>query len=385
MNIHILEKEFFALYGEGSVNVYFAPGRVNLIGEHIDYNGGEVFPCAISMGTYLLVRERNDNRVNLASLNFSKRGEYDLESISKDSDEWVNYPLGVFKQLQAEGYNFGGADMMFYGDLPNGAGLSSSASVEVVTAYAIADIYQINITKKEIALLSQKAENEFVGVNCGIMDQFAVAMCKAKSAIRLDCNTLEYTYVPAELNGCSIVIANTNKSRELADSKYNERRRECEMALQIISEYVPVEHLCNISVSDFELHKLHIDNKRLRDRAEHVIYENNRVAAACNVLVNNDIMAFGQLMNESHNSLRNLYEVTGRELDIMVEESCKCDGVVGSRMTGAGFGGCTVSLVKRDSIDSFIATVRKNYEYRTGLKPDFYVVEPEDGVKKIIT
>jgi galactokinase len=385
MNIHILEKEFFALYGKGSVNVYFAPGRVNLIGEHIDYNGGEVFPCAISMGTYLLIRERADNTINLASLNFSYRGEYKLNDISKDGDEWVNYPLGVLKLLYGEGHKFRGADIMLYGDLPNGAGLSSSASVEVVTAFAIADLYGINITNRDIALLAQRAENEFVGVNCGIMDQFAVAMCRANSAIRLDCNTLEYTYVPVELNGCSIVIANTNKKRELADSKYNERRGECELALKAISKYIDAGHLCDITTDTFERYKQHIDNKLLRDRAEHVVYENNRVVEACKALVDNNIVEFGKLMNESHDSLRDLYEVTGEELDIMVEESRRCDGVVGSRMTGAGFGGCTVSVVKRESINSFIATVKDKYTCRTGLKPEFYVVEPDDGVKKIIT
>lgn len=374
------------LYGisDEPTRIFFSPGRVNLIGEHTDYNGGYVFPCALDFGTWLAARKNNLNTWRFATLNFETRGELkvakDLQKIEKF---WYNYPLGVIDQIQKAGKKPTGCDFLFYGEIPNGAGLSSSASVETVTAYALNEIFGFGMERMELVKLSQKAENQFVGVNCGIMDQFAVCMGKENHAMFLNCATLEYQHVPLKMDGFKLIISNTNKRRGLADSKYNERRGECELAVKLLSKNEAFNDLSEVGLNRFmEIRNLIPDEVVFR-RAKHVLSENQRVLDAIEALTANDLVKFGQLMNASHDSLRDDYEVTGTELDTLVEEARKTPGVLGSRMTGAGFGGCTVSLVKEDSVDQFKTSVAKGYEARTGLKPEFYIGSPGEGTHEI--
>jgi galactokinase len=377
MNNRELITRFGEMFGNSEdVRMFFAPGRINLIGEHIDYNGGIVFPCALNAGTTAVVRKRNDGMISFASVNFSLRKEIPVSRIVHDmNDGWMNYPKGIVSVLQGMGYDIGGFDVLYYGNIPNGSGLSSSASIEIVTALMINSLFSLGIPMIDLVKISKKAENEFVGVNCGIMDMFAIGMGKKEMAIALDCNTLEFTYIPVRLQDYSLVIANSNKRRGLADSKYNERRSECERALAILKQYVNAEYLCDIPIEAFERYKDRLNEDLLVRRARHVITENNRVKEAIRCLSEkNDIMGFGKLMNESHISLRDDYDVTGIELDTLVGESWKVDGVVGSRMTGAGFGGCTVSIVKNDIIDIFKDTVGKKYREKTGLTAEFYAM-----------
>ena len=341
------------------VSVYFAPGRVNLIGEHIDYNGGLVLPCALTIGTYAAVRKRDDNQVNFYSANFPNDHSFE------------KYPRAVIKALDLTPTT--GFDVAYYGNLPNQSGLSSSASIEVVTAFFLNDLYNLNLDNITIAKLCQKAENDYVGVNCGIMDQFAIAMGKKDNAIYLDTNTLGYQYIPIDLKNYKFVIANTNKKRTLADSKYNERRQECEDAAKILN----VNHICQIK--RVELLKT-IKDDTLYRRARHVVTENLRAKEAAKT---DDLETFGKLMNESHDSLKNDYEVTGVELDTLVDAARAQEGVLGARMTGAGFGGCTINLVRENAIEAFIENVGKTYKNKTGLTADFYVVEIGDGPLKL--
>ena len=388
MNIHELGKLFFELYGNNdqSPRVYFAPGRVNLIGEHTDYNGGFVLPCALQFGTYLLIRQRPDKLLKLASTNFEDKAEYDQSNgYIKQQGRWINYPLGIFQQFAVLGINLPGFDILYSGDIPNSAGLSSSASIEMVTAYALASL--LNVTSLEmtdLARLSKRSENEFIGLNCGIMDMFAVGMGSADHAIFLNCLTLEYKRVPFILNGYKLVIANTNKQRGLADSKYNERVRECREAVDAISPHFSINHLGEIGYMEFFKIQDVIEDERVRKRARHVISENQRVLNAVAAMHKNDILQFGALMNASHESLRDNYEVTGVELDTLVEEAQKIHGVIGSRMTGAGFGGCTVSIVKDDVVDTFIREVGEKYQQRTGLTASFYIAEVSGGPREIL-
>ena len=385
MDLQRLKEKFQEKFGaEGPIRTFFAPGRVNLIGEHIDYNGGYVFPCAISFGTYAIVRKREDNKIRFASTNLSYETELTLENIQyKEKDDWVNYPKGVIKYFQESGSTVGGFDILYSGNIPNGAGLSSSASVEVLTAYILNELFQCNKTLIDMVKISQKAENHFVGVNSGIMDQFAVAMGKKDQAILLDCNTLDYDYVPLELKGAKLVIANTNKRRGLADSKYNERRSECEQAVEDLQKVLDIETLGELDALTFEEYKKFIKDPIHQKRASHAVYENIRVKEAVKKLNAGDLAAFGELMNQSHISLRDLYEVTGVELDTMVEEAWKIPGVIGSRMTGAGFGGCTISIVEADAVEAFITEVGENYNKRTGLQADIYVAEVGAGVREL--
>ena len=386
MNIADLKKEFIKRFGKSNkpIHIYFAPGRVNLIGEHTDYNGGYVLPCALSYGTYLLTRETGDNEVHLCTTNFNFSLKSDIKDIAcKYDGEWVNYPLGVFNQFVHKGYGIRGMQMLFSGNIPNGAGLSSSASVEVVTAIALNDIQNSNIGIIELIKLSQKAENEFVGVNCGIMDQFAVAMGKKDHAIFLNCDTLKYKLVPLILNDYCLIISNTNKRRGLADSKYNERRAECDKAVEYLKAAKNIQLLGEINPEEFENYKHLIIDPVVRKRAKHVIYEIDRTERAVEALSRNDLMGFGVLMNASHDSLRDDYEVTGFELDTLVEESRKMDGVPGSRMTGAGFGGCTVSLVHEKKVTDFCKKVGAGYTLKTGLTADFYIADVADEAKRI--
>lgn len=387
MNIEGLKETFNKLYGEKSDTIYsfFSPGRVNLIGEHTDYNGGYVFPCALSFGTYLLARKNKSRTVRFATTNFDHRAEVSLDSpFEKEGKSWINYPVGVLNEFRNVAREIEGLDLLYSGDIPNGAGLSSSASIEMVTAFAMNQIFEFGFDRWDIVKLSQKAENDFVGVNCGIMDQFASGMGAKDHALFLNCDTLEYEKVPLVLDGMKIVIANTNKRRGLADSKYNERRAQCESAVEDIRAEKNIKHLSELELQEFNTLSHLIKDEVERQRAKHVITENNRTLTAIEALNNGDIESFGSLMNQSHDSLRDDYEVTGKELDTLVEEARKIEGTLGSRMTGAGFGGCTVSIVKEDAVETFITRVGKGYTDRTGLKADFYVAEVGDGSKEIV-
>ncbi len=380
-----VKNEFVKRYGEGSdIHAFFTPGRVNIIGEHIDYNGGFVFPCALDFGTYAVVRKRNDRKARFATMNFDLEVTVDLDNIVYDeAHDWVNYPKGVIKMYEEIGPKVPGFDVLYYGDIPNGSGLSSSASLEVLTATMINVLAGGDIAPIQLVQLSQKAENEFVGVNCGIMDQFAVGMGKEDHAILLDCNTIEYQYVPFKLDGVKIVIANTKMRRGLADSKYNERRSECEEALHDLQDVLNIDYLCDMDETTFDQHAEHINNHVARNRAQHAVYENQRVLKCVDALKKGDLETVGDLLYASHDSLRDLYEVTGKELDIMVEEAKKISGVLGSRMTGAGFGGCTVSLVEDEQVDTFIKNVGENYQKRTNLEPEFYVANVGQGAYEV--
>ncbi len=380
--------EFKAKFGaDGDIRTYFAPGRVNLIGEHTDYNGGHVFPCALTIGTYAVVRLRDDKKTRMYSMNFENLGimENNIENLkaSKEAD-WTNYPLGMVWTFKQKGFSIDkGFDMLLFGNIPNGSGLSSSASVEVVTGVMLNDMFNCGIDNKEISLLGQYSENNYNGVNCGIMDQFAVAMGKADNAIFLDTATLEFEYAPIKLSNSKIVIACSNKKRGLGDSKYNERRSQCETALAELQKKLSIKSLGELSPEEFEANKELITDDVNRVRAKHAVYENQRTIDAVKALKANDIVKFGKLMNESHVSLRDDYEVTGIELDTLVEASWEQKGVIGSRMTGAGFGGCTVSIVENDAIDSFIENVGKTYKEKIGYAADFYVVEIGEGARRI--
>lgn len=384
-----LIEDFKTLYKyEGEVKVFFSPGRVNLIGEHTDYNGGFVFPCALDFGTYAVAVKRNDNIFRMYSKNFENLGiiEFSLDRlINEPQDDWANYPKGVIKTFLEAGFNINsGFDVLFYGNIPNGAGLSSSASIELATSVILKDLFNLDVDMVSMVKLSQKAENKFIGVNCGIMDQFAIGMGKKDNAILLDCNTLNYQYAPVVLNGASIVIANTNKKRGLADSKYNERRGSCEAAVKVLNENgMNIKYLGELSVERFnEIKHLITDEEQLK-RATHAVTENERTKVAVEKLNAGDIEAFGQLMNQSHISLRDDYEVTGFELDSLVEAAWEAEGVIGARMTGAGFGGCTVSIVKDEYIESFKKSVGEKYTAKTGLVADFYVAKIGDGSRKL--
>ena len=377
-------QEFARVFGSSDdAKVYFAPGRVNMIGEHTDYNGGHVFPCALTIGTYGVARKRNDNKLCFYSMNFEKLGvvESSLDDLvpSKEAG-WTNYPKGVIWAFREKGMVVNcGMDILLYGNIPNGSGLSSSASVEVLTGYILRDLFGFDVSNQDLALIGQYSENKYNGVNCGIMDQFAIAMGKKQNAIFLDTADLSYEYAPIELKDAKIVIACSNKKRGLGDSKYNERRSECETALSELQEVVSIKSLGELDETQFEQYKDAIKDEIRRKRAKHAVYENQRTVKAVKALKNNDIALFGELMNASHVSLRDDYEVTGIELDTLVEEAWKQEGVIGSRMTGAGFGGCTVSIVKTPYIDSFIEKVGAAYLAKIGYAADFYVVEIGNG------
>lgn len=386
--INKLKECFYNKFGkDGNVLTFFAPGRINLIGEHIDYNGGCVFPCALTIGTYGIVRKREDNKIRCYSLNFEEKGIIETEITNLKYDEshnWVNYVKGVIWAFEEKGYKIkSGFDFVCFGTIPNGSGLSSSASLEILVSKILIDLNNININMIEVSLISQFSENKFIGVNCGIMDQFAIAMGKKDNAIFLNTNTLDYKYAPLNLKGMKIVISNTNKKRELADSKYNERRSECENSLEEIKKVKNINTLADLTPKEFEEIKDVIKNPILQKRVKHVVYENERTKMAYDFLQQDKIAEFGELLNLSHKSLKEDYEVTGIELDTLVEISQKQDGVIGSRMTGAGFGGCTVSIVKGEFIDKFIENVGKAYKEKIGYDADFYVAEIGDAPKQI--
>lgn len=385
----IITKEFGKVYGDANgVKTYFAPGRVNLIGEHTDYNGGHVFPCALTIGTYAAVKERKDMKVRFYSMNFESNGiiEADLTNKLEPKKEqgWTNYPLGVIWAFAERGMKLThGFDMLINGNIPNSSGLSSSASLEVLTGFVLKEMFGFNVTNQDLALIGQFSENNFNGVNCGIMDQFAIAMGKKDHAIFLDTNTLKYEYAPVKLEGAKVVVTCSNKKRGLGDSKYNERRSECEAALAKIQTVKNIKSLGELTEEEFEEVKSVIGDPVKERRAKHAVYENRRTIKAVEALKANDIELFGKLMIDSDTSLREDYEVTGVELDTLVAEALKVKGVIGSRMTGAGFGGCTVSIVKDEAIDNFIEKVGANYLAKIGYAADFYVVSIGDGPKEI--
>ena len=383
MDIGVLEKRFEEIYGTKVEHLYFAPGRVNLIGEHIDYNGGRVFPCALSFGTYLAVALRDDQKIAFASMNQAFRLECDPTIFEHKPAEWVKYPLGVVKEFADRGFDPWGFDILYFGDIPNGAGLSSSASIEVVTAFMLNDLLHAGLDVVELVKMSQRAENLFVGMNCGIMDQFAVGMGKKEHAIALDCGTLDYDLIPLHLNGYKLVITNSNKNHDLVTSEYNVRRSQCEQALADINQALNVKHLCDLSEEELERARHLISDETVYRRARHAVTENARVNEAIDVLQKGDLVRFGELMNESHRSLKEDYEVTGVEMDTLAEEGQKLPGVLGSRITGGGFGGCTVSLVKEDNVQEFIEKLASVYHDKVGLNAEFYVADIGDGVRKI--
>lgn len=386
MDTEIFYNRFYEKYGNRNNKpvLFFSPGRVNLIGEHTDYNGGFVFPCALNYGTYLLLRKTNERRFKFSTLNFSRDEEAELKGLFVNTGKkWINYPLGVINEFIRKGFGLCGLEMLFYGDVPNGAGLSSSASIEMVTAVALNEFLNAGLSTIEIVKMSQKAENEFVGMNCGIMDQFAVGFGKKDHAIFLNCDNLAYENVPLVLGDCSLIITNTNKRRGLTDSKYNERRAECDRAVELLQAYKPLRNLSELNAADIPLLDKYIKDNVVRRRAKHVISENNRVLEAVKVLKGNNLIRFGELMNQSHDSLKEDYEVTGIELDTLVCEGRKLPGVLGTRMTGAGFGGCTVSIVKTKDSAIFMKELADVYTKKTGLAADFYQPEIGNGAGRL--
>ena len=379
-----LKEQFKELFNQENTNIFFAPGRVNLIGEHIDYNGGLVMPCAITYGTTLLTAPNNEGVFRFRSTNFNEILDIPVkDSYEKSGETWFNYPLGVIHNFIKDGKQVQGLDMLFFGDLPIGAGLSSSASIEIVAAYAFNSLFSAGYSKLDIVLLSKKVENEFIGVNSGIMDQFAVTFGEKEKALKLNCETLDYQAVDCNLGDHLLAIINTNKPRKLAESKYNERVNECETALKALQQELAINNLCDINSETFEKHKHLIDNITIQNRAKHVIEENDRVELAAVALAENRLKDFGDLMYSSHDSLKNLYEVSGKELDTLVEFCLSYPEVTGARMTGAGFGGCAIALVKKAYFDDFSSKITEYYTQKIGYAPSVYSSEIGAGVREI--
>ena len=379
-----LIEQFQEIYGvEDEIHAYFAPGRVNLIGEHTDYNGGHVFPCALTLGTYGIARKRTDNKLRFYSVNFEQLGiiETDLDDLKPYAEAgWTNYPKGVMWAFEKRGFKIPcGLDILIYGNIPNGSGLSSSASLEVLIGTMLKDLFGFDVSMVDVALIGQYSENNFNGCNCGIMDQFASAMGKKDHAIFLDTNTLEFEYAPVVLEDAKIVIINSKVKHSLVDSAYNDRRNECETALKELQVVVDIKTLGDLTEEEFELHKDAIKSEVRQKRAKHAVYENQRAIKAVQALKDNDVEMFGTLMNASHVSLRDDYEVSCEEIDILVNLAWETEGVAGSRITGGGFGGCTVSIVKNDAVDQFVSKIGKAYREKVGKDAEFYVVDIGDG------
>lgn len=383
-----LTSEFQSIFNTSQTpRTFFAPGRINLIGEHTDYNGGHVFPASISFGTYALAIKRNDQKLRFYSMNFPEIGiiESDLSKLEYDEeDNWANYPKGMLLYLKEAGHEISrGADIMYFGNIPNGAGLSSSASIELATGVLLEGLFNLKIERIEMIQLGKKVENHYIGVNSGIMDQFAIGMGKKDHAILLDCETLNYQYAPIVMNDHVIIIINTNKQRTLAGSKYNERRAQCEQALSDLQLRLSINSLGDLTPEEFEINKHLIRDETNQKRAKHAVYENARTLLALEKLQQGDLIAFGQLMNESHISLRDDYEVTGLELDTIAETAWEQDGVLGARMTGAGFGGCAIALVQKNKIDDFKKKVNSIYHEKVGYDATFYIATIGDGAKEL--
>lgn len=379
-----LRSKFLEIYGREATKTYFTPGRVNLIGEHIDYNGGLVMPCAVTLGTWLLLSPNTEGVIRFKSLNFDEEATVELKKLyEKTGPEWYNYPLGVFNELLKNHKIDTGLDLLFYGNIPIGSGLSSSASIEVAMTYALNDYFNLGLEKIQIPLLAQKVENEFIGVNCGIMDQFAVAFGETNKAIVLNCDTLKYKIVDCNLGEYSLAIVNTNKPRKLAESKYNERVAECQTALANLNKEIKLHNLCELNAEKFALHSHLIDDSTVLKRATHVIKENDRVNQASKALNAGELKEFGRLMYASHQSLKDLYEVTGKELDTVVEFCTSYEQVIGARMTGAGFGGCAIALLKKGKEDDFEKRLTEYYTERVGYAPTIYISEIGNGASEI--
>ncbi|MCX7710021.1 MAG: galactokinase [Clostridia bacterium] len=389
-----LKKKFIEIYGgeEADLRVFASPGRVNLIGEHIDYCGGYVFPAAITLDSTVIARKRTDRTIRLAATDLPDRVAASLDHLEDGKSlKWGNYQLGVADELQKAGYKLTGVDMLFHDTVPLGSGLSSSAAIQLATAITLVTLgneehkISIPIDNVQLAVISQRAEHNFIGVKCGIMDQFASAMGRKDQAMLLDCGTLNYKYTPLKLDGYRIVLANTKKKRGLGESKYNERVSETSEGLAILKQFLPEKvHLCDVTIEEFEKYKEKIIDPIIRKRVEHVVYENARVLKSFDALQSNDLKTFAVLLKEAHASIRDLYEVTGFELDTMVEEALKVEGCIGARMTGAGFGGCTVNIVKEANVEDFIKIVGEKYSQKTGLTPEFYVCDIGEGSREII-
>ena len=380
---------FAELFGDSEgARFYFSPGRVNLIGEHTDYNGGHVFPCALTLGTYGAARKREDNKIHFYSMNLDSFGvvEASLDDLTNKKEyNWANYPLGVVWAFKEKGHTItSGFDMIIWGNIPNGSGLSSSASLEVLTGVILTDLFEIkDLSMTDLALIGQYSENNFNGCNCGIMDQFAVAMGKKDHAIFLDTSDLSYEYAPCVLDGAKIVITNSKVKHSLVDSAYNDRRNECAAALKALQSELDIQALGDLTPEEFEAHKSLIKDEIQLQRAKHAVYENQRTIDAVTALKAGDIERFGKLMNQSHISLRDDYDVSCEEIDILVDLAWKIPGVLGSRITGGGFGGCTVSIVKDESIDTFIETIGKTYLEKVGHEAEFYTVDIGDGASRL--
>ena len=387
-SIERLLERFNQKYGRSdeSCRVFFAPGRVNLIGEYTDFTGGLVFPCGIKQGTLLVIRRSFNNQYRFASTNFDLMAQLEQDEINQTyGDNWINYPLGVLDQFTRRGVSIDGFDCLYSGNVPNGAGLSSSASIEVVTAYALNELMQTQLSLEELVLISQAAENDFVGMQCGVMDQFAVAMAQADHAIKLDCATLAYEQVPMDLNGYSLVVSNTNQRRELNESAYNSRVLECDKALSLLQSVLDITALGQLTPEVLDQHLAVFTNDSIPlMRARHICHENARVRDAVPALQAGDLTTFGRLMDASHDSLRDLFEVSSEPLNQLVRLAREQPGVLGSRLTGAGFGGCTVSLVPTPDVATFERTVGLGYTQATGLTADFYTIEPGSGVREVI-
>lgn len=380
---------FAELFGDSEgARFYFSPGRVNLIGEHTDYNGGHVFPCALTLGTYGAARKREDNKIHFYSMNLDSFGvvEASLDDLTNKKEyNWANYPLGVVWAFKEKGHTItSGFDMVIWGNIPNGSGLSSSASLEVLTGVILTDLFEIkDLSMTDLALIGQYSENNFNGCNCGIMDQFAVAMGKKDHAIFLDTSDLSYEYAPCVLDGAKIVITNSKVKHSLVDSAFNDRRNECAAALKALQSELDIQALGDLTPEEFEAHKSLIKDEIQLQRAKHAVYENQRTIDAVTALKAGDIESFGKLMNQSHISLRDDYDVSCEEIDILVDLAWKIPGVLGSRITGGGFGGCTVSIVKDESIDTFIETIGKTYLEKVGHEAEFYTVDIGDGASRL--
>ena len=380
---------FAELFGDSEgARFYFSPGRVNLIGEHTDYNGGHVFPCALTLGTYGAARKREDNKIHFYSMNLNSFGvvEASLDDLTNKKEyNWANYPLGVVWAFKEKGHTItSGFDMVIWGNIPNGSGLSSSASLEVLTGVILTDLFEIkDLSMTDLALIGQYSENNFNGCNCGIMDQFAVAMGKKDHAIFLNTSDLSYEYAPCVLDGAKIVITNSKVKHSLVDSAYNDRRNECAAALKALQSELDIQALGDLTPEEFEAHKSLIKDEIQLQRAKHAVYENQRTIDAVTALKAGDIESFGKLMNQSHISLRDDYDVSCEEIDILVDLAWKIPGVLGSRITGGGFGGCTVSIVKDESIDTFIETIGKTYLEKVGHEAEFYTVDIGDGASRL--
>ncbi|WP_410506394.1 galactokinase [Haloimpatiens sp. FM7315] len=377
--------KFIENYGEGEVRAFYSPGRVNLIGEHIDYSGGCVFPCAIELGTYGLVRKTCHDKINLISADFPLKVTVGLNDLQyKKEDDWSNYPKGVISTMKNKGYKVGGMDILIKGNIPNGAGLSSSASLELLIGEMVNVLFNNReISTIDLVKMAKETENEFIGVNCGIMDQFAVGMGKKNKGILLNCDTLDYKYAKVDLKEYTLVIMNTKKRRALSESRYNDRRNECESALKDIRSKKTVDYLCSLSKEEFKEVRDAIKDEASRKRAQHAVYENYRVKEAFKKLEEGNLIDFGKLLVESHNSLKDLYEVTGVELDTIVFEALKIKGCIGARMTGAGFGGCAIALVKKDRVLDFEKTLKEKYFNIIGYYPEFYVTNISEGTREI--